>query len=213
MKSSKFQFDLTDDLVITEENVQAIGERVALGSVRFLMRHSGNMLDRLYWQLSEDVFRPHLIQNNISDAYDIAQEAICHLCNYIGRALGDEIGFNKDGYPVTVWRDCFRITTRYVAHHRTWMQRTYYLHDQIVADMATDIETQAQDADDILTYYVSRMKLKPTEEEILLCYMAGIGTTKIADMLGIQNSTVWRRRHRIQVKYCKYIDPDMEVFL
>ena len=69
MKSSKFQFDLTDDLVITEENVQAIGERVALGFVRFLMHHSGNMLDRLYWQLSEDVFRPHLIQNNISDAF------------------------------------------------------------------------------------------------------------------------------------------------
>ena len=44
MKSSKFQFDLTNDLIITEENVQAIGERVALGSVRFLMRRSGTML-------------------------------------------------------------------------------------------------------------------------------------------------------------------------
>ena len=36
MKSRKFQFDLTNDLIITEENVQAIGERVALCSVRFL---------------------------------------------------------------------------------------------------------------------------------------------------------------------------------
>ena len=213
MKSSKFQFDLTNDLIITEENVQAIGERVALGSVRFLMRHSGNMLDRLYWQLSEDVFRPHLIQNNISDAYDIAQEAICHLCNYIGRSFGDVIGYDKKGNPVTICHDCFRITTRYVAHHRTWMRRTYYLRDNEVSNVTIDIEEQIQDADEIMTDYVSRMKLKPTEEEILHCYMAGIGTTKIADLRGIQNSTVWRRRHRIQVKYCNYIDPDMESWL
>ena len=57
MKSSKFQFDLSDDLIITEENVQTIGERVALGSVRFLMRYSGNMLDRLYWQLSSPLVK------------------------------------------------------------------------------------------------------------------------------------------------------------
>ena len=56
MKSSKFQFDLINDLIITEDNVQAIGERVALGSVRFLMRYSGTMLNRLYWELCEEVF-------------------------------------------------------------------------------------------------------------------------------------------------------------
>ena len=213
MKSSKFKFDLADDLVITEENVQAIGERVALGSVRFLMRYSSSMLNRLYWELCEDVFRPHTIYRNISDAYDIAQEAICHLCNYIGRSFGDVIGFDKNGDPVTIRHDCFRITIRYVAHYRTWMHRTFYLHDQIVADMTTDIETLTQHNDDIVNDYVGRMKLKSTEEEILHCYMAGIGTTKIADLLGIQNSTVWRRRHRIQLKYCKYIDPDMESWL
>ena len=213
MKSSKFQFDLTDDLIITEENVQAIGERVALGSVRFLMRHSGTMLNRLYWELCEEVFRPHTLQRNLSDAYDIAQEAICHLCNYIGRSFGDVIGFDKNGNPVTVRHDCFRITIRYVAHYRTWMHRTFYLHDKIVADMTTDIETLTQSSDDIVSDYMGRMKLKPTEEEILHCYMAGIGTTKIADLLGIQASTVWRRRHRIQMKYCKYIDPNMELYL
>ena len=213
MKSSKFQFDLSDDLIITEENVQTIGERVALGSVRFLMRYSGNMLDRLYWQLSEDVFRPHLIQNNISDAYDIAQEAICHLCNYIGRAFGDVIGFDKNGSPVTVRQYCFRNTIRCVAHHRTWMHRTYYLHDKVVADVSVNIEDQIQDAHELMTDYASRMNLNPSEEEILHCYMAGIGTLKIADMLGVPASTVWRRRHRIQLKYCKYIDPYMEHWL
>ena len=213
MKSSKFQFDLTDDLIITEENLQAIGERVALGSVRFLMRRSGTMLNQLYWELCEDVFRPHTVYRNLSDAYDIAQEAICHLCNYIGRTFGDVIGFDKNRKPVTVRHDCFRITIRYVAHYRTWMHRTYYLHDKVVADVSVDIEDQIQNADEIMTDYVSRMKLKPTEEEILHCYISGIGTTKIADLLGIQTSTVWRRRHRIQLKYCKYIDPDMESWL
>ena len=166
MKSSKFKFDLTDDLIITEENVQTIGERVALGSVRFLMRYSSAMLNQLYWELCEDVFRPHTIYRNISDAYDIAQEAICHLCNYIGRPFGDVIGTDKNGNPVTVRHDCFRIIIRYVAHHRTWMHRTFYLHDKIVADMTTDIETLIQHNDDIINDYVNRMKLKPTEEEI-----------------------------------------------
>ena len=93
------------------------------------------------------------------------------------------------------------------------MNRTFYLHDQIVADMTTDIDALTQHNEDIVEDYIGRMKLKPTEEEILLCYMSGIGATKIAALLGINASTVWHRRHRIQMKYCKYIDPDMENWL
>ena len=92
------------------------------------------------------------------------------------------------------------------------MNRTFYLHDQIVADMTTDIDTLTQHNDGIVEDYVARMKLKPTEE-VLLCYMSGIGATKIAALLGINTSTVWHRRHRIQMKYCKYIDPNMELHL
>lgn len=80
-------------------------------------------------------------------------------------------------------------------------------------DMTADIETQIKDADEILADYVSRMKPKLTKEDNLLCCMAGIGTTKIADLLGIQASTVWRHRHIIQMKYCKYINPDMECWI
>ena len=79
--------------------------------------------------------------------------------------------------------------------------------------MTTDIDTLTQHTNDIVEDYIGRMKLKPTEEEILHCYMSGIGATKIAALLGINASTVWHRRHRIQMKYCKYIDPDMELYL
>ena len=79
--------------------------------------------------------------------------------------------------------------------------------------MTTDIDTLTQHNDDIVEDYIARMKLKPTEEEILLFYMSGIGATKIAALLGINTSTVWHRRHRIQMKYCKYIDPTMELYL
>ena len=138
--------------------------------------------------------------------YIPVSQRVCPLC-------GEVIGFDKQGNPVTVRHDCFRITIRYVAHHRTWMNRTFYLHDQIVADMTTDIDTLTQHNDDIVEDYIARMKLKPTEEEILLFYMSGIGATKIAALLGINTSTVWHRRHRIQMKYCKYIDPTMELYL
>ena len=46
-----------------------------------------------------------------------------------------------------------------------------------------------------------KMKLTKVERDVLNCYMAGMTFVQIARFLGVDNSTVWHRRHRLQIKF------------
>ena len=48
---------------------------------------------------------------------------------------------------------------------------------------------------------ISRLGLTTVEQEMLDCYMGGMSCKEIADFLGIDRVTVWRRRQRMQMKY------------
>lgn len=49
------------------------------------------------------------------------------------------------------------------------------------------------------------MRLTVEEVETLNYYMAGLGFMVIAQMLNVNNTTVWRRRKSIQKKYQRYV--------
>ena len=48
---------------------------------------------------------------------------------------------------------------------------------------------------------IRKMKLTKVERDVLNCYMAGMTFVQIARFLGVDNSTVWHRRQRLQIKY------------
>ncbi len=69
---------INNDTVITEDNVQKIGEAIAISSVRTLAIRSGGKLDLLYKSLLYDVNKRR--ESDVySDGYDVAQTAICFL--------------------------------------------------------------------------------------------------------------------------------------
>ncbi len=45
------------------------------------------------------------------------------------------------------------------------------------------------------------MQSKSKGEKTLDCYMAGIGISRQAALYALNLSTIWRRRHSIQMKY------------
>ncbi len=210
MKTKKYEVNIPDDMVITVDNVQYLGEMVAIASLKYLMRCSGHALDSLYRGLLKDVFRPLSIYGTFANGYDIAQEAACYLCNHIGRPLNDITRIDRNGHPITIRRDCFRVAFRYIENERAVIYHTERFDDQFVSEMETDIETLTRCAADIVDELMNRMKLTPYEEDTLHCYMSGMGISEISNLLGVPASTTWRRRKRIQKKYFKYIDPDME---
>lgn len=80
---------LNSETVITPQNVQKIGELITVGAVKNVMIHSSRDLYRLYKGLLADINRPQNSLELYSDGYDYVQEAICFLCNYLGKKTGD----------------------------------------------------------------------------------------------------------------------------
>jgi len=87
-----YQFNPYDVLSepITQENVQKMGELIALRSLRVHCSYSYKKYSWLYSSFVKDLNRDSYKNHVFSDAYDIAQNAICFLCEFIGKNLDDE---------------------------------------------------------------------------------------------------------------------------
>ena len=92
---------LDNETEITRENVQRIGEVLALIVIRYVSSHTRNNLYWLYNGLLRDMSRRPDSENHYSEGYDIASTAICFLCDHIGKKLGDPV-VNKYGKTITV---------------------------------------------------------------------------------------------------------------
>ena len=101
---------------ITDENVQHIGECIALSAIKIMMRfaHHPKSLDKLYAGLVEDIYGNRGYNTTFSDGYDLASEVICFLCHYIGHNLDDLACQNRKGELLTVRFACYRHALRYI---------------------------------------------------------------------------------------------------
>lgn len=189
-------------LVITRDNVQQLGETIAVCAMKTLIRYSGRSLDTLYRTLLRDIHKPNP-ERNFSDGYDIAQEAICFLCRYIGKALGTVIGKKRNGKDKTIKNACFRVVDSYIKYERTKIFLDMNIDDVYAAnEPSVPFET-----DTVMTDWtpvddkIARMDLKPTELETLNCYMEGLTFSETARALSVGKVTVWRRMQKVQEKY------------
>ena len=81
---------LDNDMVISAENIQKIGEIIALTCIKTVIVRAGKELNHLYVRLIDDINHSKNSTRPFSDAYDIAQEAMLFLCEHIGKKLGDD---------------------------------------------------------------------------------------------------------------------------
>ena len=81
----------SENVRITDENVQHIGECLALSAIKKMKHFAGHprSLDKLYAGLIEDVYGNRGYNTTFSDGYDLASEVICFLCHYMGHNLDD----------------------------------------------------------------------------------------------------------------------------
>ena len=81
--------------VISEQNVQSLGEQIAIIAVKTKSRRLSGKLDRLIKGLLFDVYKRNTPGHIFSDGYDLVQTAVCFLWEYRGHRLDESYG--KDG--------------------------------------------------------------------------------------------------------------------
>lgn len=111
---------LDNDRVISAENVQRMGEVIALCAIKTVIVRGGKDLHNLYKGLLRDINRSNNDMSRYSDGYEIAQEAMLFLCQHMGKRL-DDVYITKTGRKITIKQACFSVADR------TWLKITLVL--------------------------------------------------------------------------------------
>lgn len=194
---------LDNDRVISAENVQRMGEVIALCAVKTVIVRGGKDLHNLYKGLLHDVNRSENDMSRYSDGYDIAQEAMLFLCQYMGKRL-DDIYITKTGRKITIKRACFNVADRYLAkNYVVPMLNTTSLNEQIKTEPETTLDDEQRNNYAVFDRLISQMHLTAVEHETLSILMAGFTMLQIGRILNVNRTTIWRRQNSICKKTCK----------
>lgn len=192
---------LDNDMVISAENVQKMGEVIALTCIKTVIVRSGKDLHYLYKGLLRDMNRSKDDYSPFSNAYDIAQEAMLFLCQHMGKRL-DDVYVTKTGRKITIKQACFRYTDRYLDKQYTrHIINTVSLDERITAESETILDDEQRNDYTAFDRLISKMKLTAVESETLSILMAGFTMIQIGKILNVNRSTIWRRQNSIRKKY------------
>ena len=192
---------LDNDMVISAENIQKMGEVIALCCIKTVIARSGKDLHKLYADLLHDINREKDDYSPFSNAYDIAQEAILFLCQHIGEKLGDNYT-TKYGKVVTIKSACYRCADNYLQKQYTrHIANTISLDERITAEPETILDDEQKNDYTAFDGLVAKMKLAAVEHETLSILMAGFTILQIGRILNVNRTTIWRRQNSIRKKY------------
>lgn len=188
-------------MVISAENIQKMGEVIALTCIKTVIVRAGKDLNHLYVRLIDDINHCKNSTRPFSDAYDIAQEAMLFLCEHIGKKLGD--GYTtKYGKTITIRSACFRHTDRYLdKQHTRHITNTVSLDERIASEPVKTLDDEQKNDYTAVDGLIAKMKLTAAEYETLCAYMAGLTYLEVTRLLNVNRTTIWRRRMNLQRKY------------
>ena len=184
---------------ISFENVQLMGEMITLKTLRGYFAYSRQGLDWLYVGLVKDLNRGNDSEHVFSDAYDLVQNAICFLCDFIGKSLNDVYTI-KNGKVITIKQATYSLVSRLIDRMRRHFDRSQDINEY-TEELSVEIDHYEEKDYTEVDNKIELLNLKPRDRAVLDCYMAGMTCNEIAEYLDIDRITVWRRRTRAQVKY------------
>ena len=192
---------LDNDRVISAENVQRMGEVIALCAIKTVIVRGGKDLHNLYKGLLHDVNRSENDMSRYSDGYDIAQEAMLFLCQHMGKRL-DDVYYTKTGRKTTIKQACFSVADRYLAKNFVSpMLNTTSLNEQIMTEPEAILDDEQKNDYAVFDSLISKMHLTAVEYETLSILMAGFTMLQIGKILNVNRTTIWRRQNSIRKKY------------
>ena len=201
IQQKKWYFN--SETVITAQNVQKIAELITVGAVKNVMNHSSRDLYRLYKGLLADIYRPQDSLELYSDGYDYVQEAICFLCNYLGKKTSD-LCTDKFGKKAPVSTACARHIGRllFKNYRKIAAYETCSLEDTTSPE--NTIKSPAQPTEKDYHRYdtlIKKMSLRAYEYDTLCALMSGMQLTEMSKFFNVNRTTIYRRKLAIQKKY------------
>lgn len=200
MVEHRLEHSVTDlDVVITPENVQEMGEKIAICALKHFLPY--RKVEKYYFGLIRDSKRFKDVEQNISDGYDFAQAAILFLCEHMGHRLGDTV-MGKYKKPVTIRHACYSVVGSMV-HKRylTQINTRGELRTDTVKVPEPFEEDTTEQSHKRVERIIRKMHLTKKQKQTLNCYLKGMGVCEIARLLCVNNTTVWRSRLILQRKY------------
>ena len=184
---------------ISFENVQLMAEMITLKTLRSYFAYSRQGLNWLYVGLVKDLNRGNDSEHVFSDAYDLVQNAICFLCEFVGKSLND-VYTVKNGKIITIKQATYSLVGRSIDRMSRHITRHCDINEY-TEELSVEIDHYEEKDYTEVDNTIERLGLKPRDRVVLDCYMAGMTCNEIAEFLDISRITVWRRRTRAQVKY------------
>ena len=185
--------------IISFENVQLMGEMITLKTLRGYCAYSRQNFEKLYTSYVRDLNQRNNPTHTFSDAYDLAQTAICFLCEFIGKELTD-VYMVKNSKIITIKQAVYNLVSRHVDRMCKHNKRSCNI-DYYAEELSVEIDHYEEKDFTEVDNKIELLNLKPRDRVVLDCYMAGMTCCEIAEFLDISRITVWRRRQRAQVKY------------
>ena len=198
LKKLSTPYDVLSE-TISFENVQQIGELITLKGLRNSCAYSRQNFEKLYTGYVRDLNRRSNPTHTFSDAYDIAQTAICFLCEFVGEELTD-VYTVKNGKIITIKHAVYNLVSRHVDRMRRHNRRACAI-DYYAEALSVEIDHYEEKDYTEVDNKIELLNLKPRDRAVLDFYFAGMTCNEIAEFLDIDRVTVWRRRQRAQVKY------------
>lgn len=192
---------LDNDKVISAENVQRMGEVLALCAIKTVIVRGGKDLHNLYKGMLRDINHAGDDMSRYSDGYKIAQETMLFLCQHIGKRL-DDAYHTKTGRKIAIKQACFSVADRYLAkNYVSPMLNTISLKEQITTEPETILDDEQKNDYTAFDGLISKTHLTAVEYETLSILMAGFTMLQIGRTLNVSHTTIWRRQNSIRKKY------------
>jgi len=196
----RLEHSVTDlDVTITAENVKEIGELITLCALKHFLPY--RKVESLYYGLIRDLDRQDDISRTLTEGYDLAQTAICFLCEHMGKMLGDAV-MGKYKKPVTIRHACYSVIGNMVYKYYQDQKnvRGEWRNDSVKVPAPFEEDTTEQSYQRV-DEMIRKMRLTKKQKITLDCYLKGMGVCEISRLLSVAHSTVWRSRMILQRKY------------
>lgn len=187
---------------ISENNVLAMAEQLAMYETRFLIGYRGAKMQKIYADLCVDIKRKTDINHTYNDSYDLVQECALFLCNHYGRRLNDILAYDKKGKAITVKIACIRAMFKLITRKTSDYFRSVSL-DALTPGSEPYCEIEEDIVKDYTAYdsIVDSLNLTDNMRIALECRQNGLSYPEIAAILERAQSTVFeyfikmRQRH------------------
>lgn len=188
---------------ISQDNIKLMGEMIALQTLRTAKRFDFKVADALYIYLIKDLHHMQELDYTISDAYDLAQTAMCFLYQYVGKNIYDVCCKDMKGMDISIKLACYREVNAELSKLRRKAQCTEYIdftdYKALPMDPVDCFEKAEWDytkADALL----NAMHLNTIETALLNCIMKKMLQSEITTELNIGRGCLNYRKKTIRQK-------------